>query len=105
MYGGKAINATELLAVNIYNTASVQNNMAIAQAKAVLFFIALAVISFIQTSMNFLKGTITGEKEFTVGSDKIAVPEKFTELLKPYQGKEIVLGIRPEDLRHGSNHQ
>jgi multiple sugar transport system ATP-binding protein len=50
--------------------------------------------------MNFLKGTITGEKEFTVGSDKIAVPEKFTELLKPYQGKEIVLGIRPEDLRH-----
>jgi len=51
LYGGKAINATELLAVNIYNTASVQNNMAIAQAKAVLFFIALAVISFIQTSM------------------------------------------------------
>ena len=61
----------------------------------------LFVASFIGSpAMNFLKGTITGEKEFTVGSDKIAVPEKFTELLKPYQGKEIVLGIRPEDLRH-----
>ena len=61
----------------------------------------LFVASFIGApAMNFLKGTITGEKEFTVGTDKIAVPDKFAELLKPYQGKEIVLGIRPEDLRH-----
>lgn len=51
LWNNQAIKATELISVNIYNTASVQNQMALAQAKAVLFFIALAVISFIQTSM------------------------------------------------------
>lgn len=52
MFAGKAVNSTELIAVNIFNTGSVNNNMALAQAKAVIFFIALCIISFIQTYLN-----------------------------------------------------
>lgn len=51
LFMGEAIKATELLSVNIYNTASVRNMMAQSQAKAVMFFIVLAAISFIQTSL------------------------------------------------------
>ncbi|CAM3632431.1 carbohydrate ABC transporter permease [Erysipelothrix urinaevulpis] len=51
MFMGQAVKATELLSVNIYNTASIRNMMAQSQAKAVMFFIVLAIISFIQTSL------------------------------------------------------
>lgn len=52
LWKGKAINSTELLSYNIFKTASVENQMALGQAKAVIFFLVLAVISFIQTSLN-----------------------------------------------------
>jgi raffinose/stachyose/melibiose transport system permease protein len=46
--GSYLTNGTEMLALNIYNTAISENNYALSQAKAVLFFILLAVISIIQ---------------------------------------------------------
>ena len=46
--GSYLSNGTQMLALNIYNTAIAKNNFALAQAKAILFFIILAVISLIQ---------------------------------------------------------
>lgn len=51
LWNGNAINATELLAVNIYKTASVENHMALGQAKAILFFLGLMVLTLIQVSL------------------------------------------------------
>jgi len=45
---GKAINGTELLAQNIANTSLVLRNTALAQAKAIIFFVVLVVFSLIQ---------------------------------------------------------
>lgn len=52
MFMGKPLFGTELLALNIYNTAFVKLNMAQAQAQAVIFFLVLIVISMIQVSVN-----------------------------------------------------
>ena len=46
---------------------------------------------------NFLKGTYAGGK-FMIGDMHIALPEQFTKDMQAYEGKEIVMGIRPEDL-------
>ncbi|MCI1723770.1 MAG: sugar ABC transporter permease [Lachnospiraceae bacterium] len=46
--GAYITNGTEMLALNIYSTAIAENNYAVSQAKAVLFFIILAVVSIIQ---------------------------------------------------------
>jgi raffinose/stachyose/melibiose transport system permease protein len=46
--GSYISNGTEMIALNIYHTAFTQNNYALSQAKAVLFFIILAVVSIIQ---------------------------------------------------------
>ena len=51
MWQGAAINGTELVSLNIVKTASTDNLMALGQAKAVLFFIFLVVITLIQTSI------------------------------------------------------
>jgi raffinose/stachyose/melibiose transport system permease protein len=48
LFMGKAVNATELLALNIYKTAFTRNNMAAAQAKAVVFFVLLSIVSLLQ---------------------------------------------------------
>ena len=40
--------STEFLALNIYNTAIAKNTFSVAQAKAVVFFILLAIISLTQ---------------------------------------------------------
>ncbi len=51
--------------------------------------------------MNFLKGVIEkGAKGlvFHEGSFKVCIHKKMEESLKPYVGKEIVFGIRPEDI-------
>ena len=48
----KAIMASEFLALNIYNTAFMFNDMAKAQAKAVLFFVVLVGISLVQVYYN-----------------------------------------------------
>lgn len=45
---GKAINGTELLAQNIANTSLILRNTALAQAKAIIFFVVLVVFSLIQ---------------------------------------------------------
>ncbi|MDO4620019.1 MAG: sugar ABC transporter permease [Lachnospiraceae bacterium] len=45
-------NGTQMLALNIYNTAISQNNYALGQAKAVLFFIILATVSIIQVRIS-----------------------------------------------------
>jgi raffinose/stachyose/melibiose transport system permease protein len=52
MYLGKPILGTELLALNIYDTAFVSNNLAMGQARAVVFFFVLAIISLVQVSVN-----------------------------------------------------
>lgn len=46
---------------------------------------------------NFLKGVCNG-KTFEIGSKTIELPEMFHDVLKDYEGKELYLGIRPEDL-------
>ena len=46
---------------------------------------------------NFLKGTYAGGK-FMIGDMYIDLPEQFTKDMQAYEGKEIVMGIRPEDL-------
>lgn len=50
--GDKIIQATELLALNIYNTAIGKNNYALGQTKAVIFFIILAVVSLTQVAIS-----------------------------------------------------
>ncbi len=52
MFMGKPIYGTELLAMNIYNQGFKSNDMAGGQARAVVFFLVLAVVSIIQVSVN-----------------------------------------------------
>lgn len=51
-FAGQAVFGTELVAMNIYNTAFALNNMARGQAKAVLFFVILVIISLVQVYFN-----------------------------------------------------
>ncbi len=53
-FGGSMniVQSSELLALNIYQTAFKYNNMAEGQAKAVIFFVVLTIISIIQVSFN-----------------------------------------------------
>jgi len=46
--GGAPYNSTQMVAMNIYNTAFLENKMAYAQSKALVFFIIIAVISLTQ---------------------------------------------------------
>ncbi len=50
--GNYLTNGTQMLALNIYNTAISKNNYALGQAKAVLFFIILAVVSLVQVRIS-----------------------------------------------------
>jgi raffinose/stachyose/melibiose transport system permease protein len=52
MFMGHPIAGTQLLAMNIYNTAFVSNDMAGGQARAVVFFLVLAVVSAVQVNVN-----------------------------------------------------
>lgn len=52
MFMGESIFGTELLAMNIYNTAFVGNDLAAGQARAALFFIVLVAFSLIQVTYN-----------------------------------------------------
>ena len=56
LWHDKAIQSTEFITMNIYNTASGDNLMAQGQARAVILFFILVVISVVQT-------TITKRKE------------------------------------------
>ncbi|MCF6138021.1 carbohydrate ABC transporter permease [Pseudalkalibacillus berkeleyi] len=50
--GGGPYNSTQMVAMEIYNTAFVENAMAFAQAKAVIFFLIVATISLTQVYIN-----------------------------------------------------
>ncbi len=50
--GNYLSNGTQMLALNIYNTAIAKNNYAMGQAKAVFFFIILAIVSLIQVRIS-----------------------------------------------------
>ena len=52
LWNSTIVNSSELLALNIYNTAFKFNKMAQGQAKAVIFFLVLVVFSVIQVSYN-----------------------------------------------------
>ncbi len=45
-------NGTQMLALNIYNTAITKNSYAMGQAKAVLFFIILSIVSMLQVKVS-----------------------------------------------------
>ncbi|WP_029320886.1 carbohydrate ABC transporter permease [Butyrivibrio sp. AE3004] len=50
--GNYLTNGTEMLALNIYNTAVIKNEYAFGEAKAVLFFIILACVSILQVRIS-----------------------------------------------------
>ena len=50
--GNYLTNGTQMLALNIYNTAISKNSYALGQAKAVLFFIILACVSLVQVRIS-----------------------------------------------------
>ena len=52
MFMSTPVQASELLALNIYNTAFKYSKMAQGQAKAVVFFVVLVVVSLVQVSIN-----------------------------------------------------
>lgn len=49
---GKAVQSTEFLALNIYNTAISKNQYALGQTKAVVFFVILAIVSLTQVYLS-----------------------------------------------------
>lgn len=49
-------------------------------------------------AMNFLTGIVKNNK-FIIQDTEIEIPEYYQEVLRKYENKEVVLGIRPEDLR------
>jgi maltose transport system permease protein len=52
MFKGQIVNSTELLAVHIYKVAFGNNNMAEGQARAIIFFLVLSVVSIAQVYYN-----------------------------------------------------
>ena len=52
MFMDKPLFGTEFLAMNIYNTAFVKNVLAEGQARAVIFFVVLVIVSIIQVNIN-----------------------------------------------------
>lgn len=50
LWQGQAIKGTELMTMNITNVSSVENRMALGQARSVILFIILVIISFLQTT-------------------------------------------------------
>ncbi len=52
MFWDKAVKGTEFISMNIFSEAFIFNNMALAQAKSVLFFLVLVVFSVLQVYFN-----------------------------------------------------
>ncbi|MCD6521183.1 sn-glycerol-3-phosphate ABC transporter ATP-binding protein UgpC [Candidatus Calescamantes bacterium] len=56
--------------------------------------------------MNFIEGRIeatSGNFTFVKPTFKVALPSKIKDKITPYVGKEVILGIRPEDIEVGGN--
>ncbi|MCR4618784.1 MAG: sugar ABC transporter permease [Lachnospiraceae bacterium] len=51
-FGNYLTNGTQMLALNIYNTAVINDEYALGQAKAVFFFIVLAIVSIVQVRVS-----------------------------------------------------
>ncbi len=66
----------------------------------------LFVAGFIGSpQMNFINGTVVKTADgyaAEIAGDKISLPESKYQNLEPYAGKEVVFGIRPEDITVGS---
>jgi multiple sugar transport system ATP-binding protein len=64
------------------------------------------VASFLGTpSMNFVDATVTASPDgpkLDAGSFQIQLPQQHTAALQSYEGKTVVLGIRPEDMHDKS---
>ena len=56
-------------------------------------------------AMNFMLGTIEKGSFVIDGSSntKITLPKEKKELLKNFEGKKVILGIRPEDIKYSSD--
>ncbi len=52
IFRGTPIFGTELLSLNIYNTAFIKNNLAQGQARAVIFFVVLVIVSIFQVRIS-----------------------------------------------------
>jgi raffinose/stachyose/melibiose transport system permease protein len=50
--GSYLTKGTQMIALNIYDTAVINNNYAVGEAKAVFFFIILAIVSIIQVRVS-----------------------------------------------------
>ena len=60
----------------------------------------LFVAGFIGSpAMNFITGQIKNDK-FVFGDNRFTVPKAFLTPLKDYDNREVILGIRPEDLHY-----
>ena len=55
IFQGEIVNSTELLAMHIYNVAFTYNNMAEGQARAIVFFFVLSIVSITQVYYNMKK--------------------------------------------------
>jgi multiple sugar transport system ATP-binding protein len=56
--------------------------------------------------MNFIQGRCeleNGQAYFNEGTFRVMLPDSFTKRLKDYAGKEVVFGVRPEDILAANN--
>ena len=53
--------------------------------------------------MNFFNATVKGESLILEGGQSISLTEEETKLLTSYDGKEITLGVRPENIIRGND--
>ncbi len=53
-------------------------------------------------AMNFFEGTLTENGFFRIGDVNIQVPQEKLAYLREYNGKELILGVRPEDIYSGA---
>ncbi len=57
--------------------------------------------------MNFFNGSVTGDKQelyLDTGAFRLRVEKEQAEKLAGYIGKEVLLGVRPEDIHHPNFH-